>query len=49
MFQEGKLKVWDKKAIKEFYEKDIVSEKLALDYIEHLTDITMRKDEQANR
>lgn len=39
MVQEGKLKARDKKAIKEFSEKYIVSEKLVADYIEHLTDI----------
>ena len=44
MFQEGKLKAGDKKAIKEVSETYIVSEKLAADYIEHLTDIEMRKD-----
>ena len=43
MFQEGKLKAGDKKAIKEVSETYIVSEKLAADYIEHLTDIEMRK------
>ena len=43
MFQEGKLKAGDKKAIKEVSETYIVSEKLAVDYIEHLTDIEMRK------
>ena len=46
IFQEGKLKAGDKKAIKEFSEKYIVSEKLVADYIEHLTDIEMRKDKQ---
>ena len=46
MFQKGKLKAGDKKAIKEFSEKCIVSEKLVADYIEHLTDIEMRKDKQ---
>ena len=47
MVQEGKLKASDKKAIKEFSEKYIVSEKLVADYIEHLTDIIeMRKDKQ---
>ena len=45
MFQEGKLKAGDKKAIKGFSEKYIVSEKLVANYIEHLTDIEMRKDE----
>ena len=44
MFQKGKLKAGDKKAIKEFSEKYMVSEKLVADYIEHLTDIEMRKD-----
>ena len=44
MFQEGKLEAGDKKAIKEFSEKYVVSEKLVADYIEHLTDIEMRKD-----
>ena len=43
MFQEGKLKAGDKKAIKEFSEKYIASEKLFADYIELLTDIEMRK------
>ena len=46
MFQKGKLKAGDKKAIKEFSEKYFVSEKLVADYIEHLTDIEMRKDKQ---
>ena len=46
MFEKGKLKAGDKKAIKEFSEKYIVSEKLVADYIEHLTDIEMRKDKQ---
>ena len=46
MFQEGKLKAGDKKAIKQFSEKYIVSEKLVADYIEHLTDIEMRKDKR---
>ena len=46
IFQEGKLKAGDKKAIKEFSEKYIVSEMLVADYIEHLTDIEMRKDKQ---
>ena len=45
MFQEGKLKAGDKKAIKGFSEKYIVSEKLVVNYIEHLTKIEMRKDE----
>ena len=44
MFQEGKLKAGDKKAINEFPEKYIASEKLFADYIELLTDIEMRKD-----
>ena len=44
MFYEGKLKAGDKKAIKEFSEKYIVSEKLVADYNEHLTDMEMRKD-----
>ena len=44
MFQEGNLKAEDKKAIKEFSGKYIASEKLVADYIEHLTDIEMRKD-----
>ena len=35
MFQEGKLKAGDKKAIKGFSEKYIVSEKLVANYIEH--------------
>ena len=42
IFQEGKLKAGDKKAIKEFSEKYIVSEMLVADYI----DIEMRKDKQ---
>ena len=46
MFQEGKLKAGDKKAIKEFSEKYIVSEKLVADYSDHLTDIEMRKDKR---
>ena len=46
MFQKGKLKAGDKKAIKEFSEKYIVSEMLVADYIEHLTDIEMRKDKR---
>ena len=45
MFQEGKLKAGDKKVIKGFSEKYIVSEKLVANYIEHLTNIEMRKDE----
>ena len=44
MFSEGKLKAGDKKAIKEFSEKYVVSEKLVADYIERLTDTEMRKD-----
>ena len=43
IFQGGKLKAGDKKAVKEFSEKYIVSEKLVADYIEHQTDIEMRK------
>ena len=43
MFQEGKLKAGDEKAIIEFSEKYVVSEKLVA---EHLTDIEMRKDER---
>ena len=46
MFQKGKLKAGDKKAIKEFSEKYMVSEKLVADYIEYLTDIEMRKDKR---
>ena len=46
MFQEGKLKAGNKRAIKEFSEKYIVSEKLVADYIEHLTDIGIRKDKR---
>ena len=46
MFYEGKLKAGDKKAIKEFSEKYIVSEKLVADYNEHLTDMEMRKDKR---
>ena len=39
MVQGGKLKARDKKAIKEFSKKYIVSEKLVADYSDHLTDI----------
>ena len=46
MFQEGKLKAGNKRAIKEFSEIYIVSEKLVADYIEHLTDIEIRKDKR---
>ena len=46
MFQKGKLKAGDKKAIKEFSEKYIVSENLVADCNEHLTDIEMRKDKR---
>ena len=46
MFQEGKLKARDKKAVKEFSEKYIVSEKLVAYCTEHLTDIEMRKDKR---
>ena len=47
LVQEGKLKAGDKEAIKNFFsEKYIVSEKLVADYIEHLTDIEMRKDKR---
>ena len=46
MFQEGKLKAENKRAIKEFSEKYIVSEKLVADYIKHLTDIEIRKDKR---
>ena len=46
MFKEGKLKAGNKRAIKEFSEKYIVSEKLVADYIEHLTDIGIRKDKR---
>ena len=46
MFQEGKLKAGNKRAIKEFSEKYIVSEKLVADYIEHLADIEIRKDKR---
>ena len=47
LVQEGKLKAGDKEAIKIFFsEKYIVSEKLVADYIEHLTDIEMRKDKR---
>ena len=46
MFQEGKLKAGDEKAIIEFSEKYVDSEKLVSDYIEHLTDIEMRKDKR---
>ena len=41
MFQGGKLKARDKKAIEEFSEKYIVSEKLVADYIKHLADTGM--------
>ena len=44
MFQEGTLKAGDKNVIKDFSEKYIVSEKLVADYIDHLTDIELRKD-----
>ena len=44
MYREGKLKARDKKTVKEFSEKYIVSEKLVANYIEHLGDIEMRKD-----
>ena len=46
MFQEGKLKARDKKAVKEFSEKYLVSEKLVAYCTEHLTDIEMRKDKR---
>ena len=46
MFQEGTLKAGDKNAIKAFSEKYIVSEKLVADYIDHLTDIELRKDKR---
>ena len=48
MFQEGELKQGIKRAIKEFSAKYIVSETLAADFNEHLTDIEMQKvsDEQ---
>ena len=46
MFQEGKLIARDKKAVKEFSEKYIVSEKLVAYCTEHLTDIEMRKDKR---
>ena len=46
MFQEGTLKAGDKNAIKDFSEKHIVSEKLVADYIDHLTDIELRKDKR---
>ena len=43
IFQEGKLKAGDKKGIKEFSEKYVVSEKVIVaDYIEHLTDIELK-------
>ena len=45
-FQEGKLKAGDKREIKEFSGKYVVSEKLVADYIEHLTGIEIRKDKQ---
>ena len=44
MFQENKLKAGDEKAIIEFSEKYVVTEKLVADYIEHLTDIEMIKE-----
>ena len=46
MSQEGKLKAGDKKAIKEFSEKYVVSDKFAADYIEQITDTEMRKDKR---
>lgn len=46
MFQGGTLKAGDKNAIKDFSEKYIVSEKLVTDYIDHLTDIELRKDKR---
>ena len=46
IFQEGKLKAGDKKAMKEFSEKYGFSEKLVADYFEYLTDIEMRKDKR---
>ena len=46
MFQEGKLKAGDKTAIKEFSKIYVVSEKLVVDYIEHLTDIEVRRDKR---
>ena len=46
MFQEGKLKEGDKKAIEEFSGKSIASEKLVADYIDHLTDIELRKNKR---
>ena len=46
MFQEGTLKAGDINAIKDFSEKYIVSEKLVADYIDHLTDIELRKDKR---
>ena len=48
IFQEGKLKAGDKKGIKEFSEKYVVSEKLVADYIQHLTDIEI-KDKRGKR
>ena len=47
MFQEGKLKEGDKKAIEEFSGKSIASEKLVADYIDHLTDIELRKNKRS--
>ena len=44
IFQEGKLKTGDKKTIKEFSQKYIVSEKLVADYIGNPTHNEMRKD-----
>ena len=46
LFREGKLKARDKKTVKEFSEKYIVSEKLVANYIEHLSDIEMIKDKR---
>ena len=47
MFQEGKLKEGDKKAIEEFSGKSIALEKLVADYIDHLTDIELRKNKRS--
>ena len=44
IFQEGKLKTGDKKTIKEFSQKYIVSEKPVADYIGNPTHNEMRKD-----
>ena len=45
IFQEGKLKTGDKKTIKEFSQKYIVSEKLVADYNGNPTHNEMRKEQ----